>query len=263
VKRLAQFCAPSYDTVQNDYLIYLLLAPRLNDKMELTSPQQLFQINPNMRHRFPVERVVGLSLVLALHAAVLYGLWNAQLIPSPVDAATMFVNFIAPAEVKKTYEPKRAPAPKPRPIEPLPQTRQLVSETPATAPTDYVAPPPPTKPEPIQATVAAPPIIQAPLPVGPVALASELSVACPKRSAPTYPAMSHRLGETGVVMLRVELSESGQVVNARIQSSSGFDRLDDAALVAVRTWHCNPATRNGQAVRSTALQPFNFVLQGN
>ncbi len=218
---------------------------------------------PDMRTRFPIEQLTGLSLVLALHAAALYGLWSARLIPSPADTATLFVNFIAPPQVKKADEPNRPPAPKPRAIEPPPQTRQLVAETPATTPTDYVAPPPPPKPEPIQAPVAAVPVIQAQLPVGPVALASELSVACPQRSAPTYPTMSRRQGEVGVVVLRVELSETGQVATAKVQTSSGFDRLDEAALAAVRTWHCNPATRNGQAVRATALQPFNFVIQGN
>jgi protein TonB len=66
-----------------------------------------------------------------------------------------------------------------------------------------------------------------------------------------------------VVVLRVELSESGNVAVARVDRSSGYTRLDDAALVAVRTWRCLPATRNGQPVRAVALQPFNFILNGN
>jgi protein TonB len=74
--------------------------------------------------------------------------------------------------------------------------------------------------------------------------------------------LSRRQGETGVVVLRVELSETGHVAEAQVQSSSGFVRLDEAALVAVRTWRCSPATRNGKPVRAAALQPFNFILQG-
>jgi len=96
-----------------------------------------------------------------------------------------------------------------------------------------------------------------------VSLSSELSVACPERTAPAYPAPSRRLGETGVVVLRVELSESGNVAHARVERSSGHSRLDDAALAAVRTWRCTPASRNGQPVRAVALQPFNFILNGN
>jgi protein TonB len=211
---------------------------------------------------FFAGRVFGLLLVLALHAAALYGLWRAQMIVLPVEAATVFVSIIAPPEVKKADEPKRPPLPKPRPIEPPLQPPQLVAETSATAPTDYVAPPPP-KPEPMEAPVVAPPVVQMQLPVAPVALASELSVACPQRSAPSYPSLSRRQREMGVVVLRVDLSETGQVAVANVQTSSGFDRLDEAALAAVRTWHCNPVTRNGQPVRATALQPFNFVIQGN
>ena len=33
---------------------------------------------PDMRTRFPIEQLTGLSLVLALHAAALYGLWSAR-----------------------------------------------------------------------------------------------------------------------------------------------------------------------------------------
>lgn len=102
-----------------------------------------------------------------------------------------------------------------------------------------------------------------PLPAGPVAMSSELSVACPDRSAPDYPAQSRRLGEEGVVVLRVELDETGRVAVAKVVSSCGHARLDEAALAAVRTWRCTAATRGGQPVRAVALQPFKFILQGS
>ncbi len=204
--------------------------------------------------RFAPDRLAGLLLVLAMHAAALYGLWQHRLIPSPQDVATLFVNFIAPPVPEKKQEPKRPPPPKP--IEkPLP--RQIVAETPVVAPTDYVAPPPPPQPAPVP-IIEAPPM---PLPVGPVAMSAELSVACPERSAPAYPAQSRRFGEEGTVVLRVELDETGRVAVARVSSSSGHARLDEAALAAVRTWRCTPAMRNDQPVRAVALQPFRFVLQ--
>ena len=210
-----------------------------------------------MAWRLPLDRLVGLAFVLALHAAALYGLWQHRLIPSPQEAMTLFVNFIAPPAPEKKEEPK-LPPPKPKPIE-KPQPRQIIAETRVIAPTDYIAPPPPEKPAP-ESVIQAPPM---PLPPGPMALSSELSVACPERSAPAYPAQSRRLGETGVVVLRVELGESGNVALARVDRSSGYPRLDEAALAAVRTWRCTPATRNGHPVRAVALQPFNFILNGN
>jgi protein TonB len=203
-----------------------------------------------------MERLVSLVFVLALHASVLWGLWQYRLIPSPQDAVTLFVNFIAPPSPEKKEEPVRPPLPKPKLIE-KPQPRQIVAEAPSVAPTDYIAPPPPSQPTP---RIEAPPT---PLPVGPVALSSELAVACPERPAPTYPAFSRRLGEAGTVVLRVEMDETGHIASVRVQSPSGFPRLDEAALGAVRTWRCTPAQRGGQAVRATALQAFKFTLQGS
>lgn len=209
---------------------------------------------PDMSSRLRPEQITGLLFVLLLHAAAFYGLWSHRLLPSPADAAMLFVNFIAPPAPPKAEVPK-PPPPKPRPIE-KPQPRQLVAETPVIAPTDPIAPPPPPKAESIQA----PPM---PLPPGPVTLGSDLSLACPERSAPAYPALSRRFGETGKVVLRVELDEQGLVANAKVETASGFERLDHAALAAVKTWRCNPPQRNGQPTRAIAKQPFHFVLQGH
>jgi len=94
-------------------------------------------------------------------------------------------------------------------------------------------------------------------------LSSELSVSCPTLTPPEYPAISRRMGEEGKLVLRVELDESGRIDDAKVINSSGYERLDAAALTAVKSWQCNPSLRNGQPVRAVALQPFNFVLQGN
>lgn len=75
--------------------------------------------------------------------------------------------------------------------------------------------------------------------------------------------LSRRKGETGTAVLRVELDDQGRIDTARIDTSSGYARLDEAALVAVKSWRCTPAQRNGGPVRAVALQPFKFVLQGN
>ncbi len=197
---------------------------------------------------------------MALHAAALWGLWQHRLIPGPQEAMTLFVNFITPPTPEKKETPKPPPT-KPKPIE-KPQPRQIVAATPVVAPTDYVAQPPPPQiqPGPTSAgPIAAP---TPPKPAGPVTLGGELSVACPERTPPRYPHHSRRMGEEGTVVLRVELNEQGSVSAAHVSTSSGFSRLDEAALLAVRTWRCNPATRHGHPVRAVAVQPFNFVLQG-
>ena len=200
------------------------------------------------------DRLAGLLLVVALHAAALWGLWQHRLLPGPQEAMTLFVNFIAPP-APKAEELPTPPRPRPRPVA-RPQPQQLVAAAPVLSSAEYVAAPPPAP------VIEAPPA-PAPKPVGPVTLDSELSVSCPDRAAPGYPLLSRRMGEAGIVLVRVELDEQGRVSSARVATGSGFARLDEAALAAVKTWRCNPAQRNGQAVRAVALQPFKFVLQGN
>lgn len=233
--------------------------------------------------RMDWNRAAGLLAVLALHGGVLYGLWSAQLIPPPSEAVTLFVNFINPPPPQPA--PRAAPAPvPPKPVKPLkpakpveppkvveppkmvepamppvePTHYHLAAEAPVKSPAEVVEPLHPSAP------VAAPPppAPAATLPVGPVTLASELAVVCPERTAPAYPLMARRLGETGTVVLRVELDETGRVGAAQVLASSGFNRLDAAALAAVKSWRCRPAQRGGQAVRAVATQPFNFTLEG-
>lgn len=212
----------------------------------------------------------GLMFVLAVHGGLLYFLFKQQLIPPPEQLTTLLVNFIPSTKPKEEAKPEPPPpAPKPQPVK-KPQSRQLVAEAPVISKSEPVAPPPPPLPEPEAKPTPAPEPEPAPvaearpqMSPGPVTLSAELSVACPELNAPAYPALSRRLGEEGKLVLRVELDESGRVNVAQVVDSSGFKRLDEAAMVAVKTWRCNPPQRNGQPVRAIALQPFNFVLQGD
>lgn len=217
--------------------------------------------------RLKPERAAGLLIVLALHGAVLYGLWSARLIPAPEQAVTLFVRFIeqapSPPKTQDTIKPvvpmklDRPRPPAPRPPEMLHQPR--VAEAPVVSPTEAVAPPSPPAP-PVYTAPAPPP--PAPLPAGPVSLSGELSVSCPVRSEPIYPPLARRMGEEGKTVLRVELDETGRVVSARVVTSSGSSRLDGAALAAVKNWQCNPAQRDGKPISAVAMQPFNFKLEG-
>ena len=209
------------------------------------------------------EQLIGLAFVLALHGAGLYGLWRYNIIPTPDDALTLMVDFInppAPEPEPPKLEPPKPPEPeppKPRPIEPPPsEPQRLAVETPAVVPNEPVVYVPP--PEPV--VVASPAPSQVTLPAESEVLSNELAVMCTNRTAPHYPLASKRLNEQGKTILRVELSEEGKVSTASVKKSSGFARLDDAALVAVKTWRCKPPVRNGAAIKATALQAFNFSL---
>ena len=196
------------------------------------------------------KQLMGLLFVLALHGVALDGLWSYRIISTPEEAVTLMVNLISPPPAEKP----KPPTPKPRPLDPPPPEHiHLAVETPVVLPDDpvvYVPPPPPS-------VVESPP-----LPPQPVTLSSELSMSCPERTPPDYPSISMRMNEQGKVVLRVELGEDGHVARLEVKSSSGYQRLDSAAMSAVKTWRCKPAIRNGMAVHAIALQPFNFILEG-
>jgi len=229
--------------------------------------------------RLVSSHATGLIVVLLLHGAVLYGLWNIRVIPHMDEAVHVFVNLISPPSPPSPQSgqgarptpapPKPARSSKPveqaalRPVEP--SQHLLATEAPVKSPTEATAPLPPAEPvaaSPRSGPSGLPASSGPSMPAGPESLASDLALVCPERRPPAYPSLSRKLGETGKVVLRVELDETGRVSAARVITSSGFDRLDAAALAAVRTWRCRPAQRDGQAVRSVALQPFDFTLEG-
>jgi protein TonB len=114
-----------------------------------------------------------------------------------------------------------------------------------------------SEPVPPAASAAATSLVAPPMPV---AMAAELAVVCAERAPPSYPVESRQRGETGLVVVRVEIDERGWVAAARVERSSGHAALDDAALRAVQAWRCTPPTRHGLPARGVAMQPFNFSL---
>lgn len=66
---------------------------------------------------------------------------------------------------------------------------------------------------------------------------------------PDYPPQSKRLGEEGATVLRLYILEDGRVGDAQVAKSSGFPRLDEAAVKhAKRAWRFIPGTENGKPV---------------
>ena len=77
---------------------------------------------------------------------------------------------------------------------------------------------------------------------------------------PLYPAMAKRRQWEGKVILKVKVLASGAAGEVSIQTPSGHEILDEAALEAVRQWHFVPAKRGGQPVDSLVNVPINFNL---
>jgi protein TonB len=80
--------------------------------------------------------------------------------------------------------------------------------------------------------------------------------------APSYPPLSRRLGEQGRVLLRVQVMEDGTAGSVELQTGSGSNRLDQAALEAVKRWRFIPAKRGEQPVSASVVVPVRFSIEG-
>jgi periplasmic protein TonB len=70
-----------------------------------------------------------------------------------------------------------------------------------------------------------------------------------------------RLGEEGTVTLELRVGIDGRVRESRVLQSSGFPRLDTAALEeALRAWRLKPATRDGEPVETWHALRVSFRL---
>jgi protein TonB len=123
-------------------------------------------------------------------------------------------------------------------------------------PSAPVAAPQPVAPVPVVAAAPAAPA----RPAGP-AEGGDLSAKMVSFVAPSYPLESRRKREEGTVVLSLLLSAEGRVADISVSSSSGFARLDNAALEAVRKWRWSPLVRDGQAVMVRGLVRIPFVIK--
>ncbi|MEX3815287.1 energy transducer TonB [Paraburkholderia sp. BR13439] len=187
---------------------------------------------------------------------------TAELLPPAPIAAPAALQSIAPpppqptppVHTKPKVQPKPAPTPKPTPTPtPLPEAA-------APSPTP-VAAPDPTPPAP--AAPATPPAAAAPA-IG----KQTMDISAPKNVShldcniahPDYPALSRRRGEAGTAYVHFVVGLTGKLEGIELKKSSGFSRLDDSAVAAVRASACKPYLENGEPVRAAYTQPFNFNL---
>lgn len=76
--------------------------------------------------------------------------------------------------------------------------------------------------------------------------------------APAYPSYSRRMKERGTVFVLVQVSAEGSALQVTLYQSSGYDRLDEAALQAVKQWRFVPAKRGTTPVPASVVVPIQF-----
>ncbi|CCG08383.1 energy transducer TonB [Pararhodospirillum photometricum] len=78
---------------------------------------------------------------------------------------------------------------------------------------------------------------------------------------PSYPAAARRAGESGVVVLALLIDTAGAVIDQRVERSSGFPRLDAAALEALGRCRFQPATLDGRREPTWARLRYVWKLE--
>lgn len=229
---------------------------------------------PFVSHRMN-RNVVIAGGVVVIHAALLWALQTGLLRRAVeiIVPAQILSEIIAPAPPpappppQPRPQPQIAPAVRPavrQPVAPpAPQPLAIADPTPAPqAPIGVLTPQPPAPPisAPVALAPAAPPAPPAPLAPPRIVLPSSDAdyLANPR---PAYPPLSKRLGEQGKVVVRVLIGTDGAAQKAEVRTSSGFDRLDQAALATVQRWRYVPGKRDGVAEAMWFNVPINFVLE--
>lgn len=158
--------------------------------------------------------------------------------------------LITPEKKEVIPVPPEPPKPKPKKIK---QKHKPVPKAPPSERAIKAEPEPVPEPEPQPEPMEEP----EPAPVIPPSTdAYEL-----KNPAPAYPQLSKKLKEEGTVTLKILVKADGKVAKVEIIKSSGFRRLDNAAISAFKRWHFSPATQGGIAIDYSYEIDFEFGLK--
>ena len=201
--------------------------------------------------------VVG---VLAAHSLAGWGLMQVDSVRQAVREMTpLMLDLIAPPAPPAPQPPPPKP---PKAVKTPPPSAPVIAVTPSPSPASpvFVVPPPPAEPP--------PPVTEAPAapPAPPAAPATPKTIPATAVQyldppAPVYPSASRRLGESGRVLVRVEIDAQGHARQVQLSRSSGSTRLDEAALAAVRVARFKPYTENGSPLVVWTTVPIVFELE--
>lgn len=213
--------------------------------------------------------VITLAVVV-LHVGLIWALQSGLLLRT----AQLIVPVEVLAQLIEPPEPRPEPAPPAPPVRPVtppaPKAQTKPVAKPAVRPQAQplaMADPTPSPNAPTGSLNPAP-VAPAPVAEAPAAPPAPPAIQLPSSNAdylqnpkPAYPPLSKRLGEQGKVIVRVLIGADGTPRKAELRQSSGFERLDQAALNTVLKWRYVPGKRAGVAEEMWFNVPINFVLE--
>ncbi|MDE1184492.1 energy transducer TonB [Paraburkholderia sp.] len=217
--------------------------------------------------------VVATVAVAALHVAllaVLLTLRHEPAQPVALESRAITAQLLPPTPVAAPVALQSTATPPPKPTPPVqkPKVQPKPHIKPTPTPLPQAAAPSPNEissPEPTPPAPPAPPVPAAP--AAPAAPARPtMDISAPKNVShldckivePEYPAISNRRGEAGTAYVHFVVGLTGKIESIDLKKSSGYSRLDDAAMDALRASTCKPYLENGQPIRAQFTQPYEF-----
>jgi periplasmic protein TonB len=202
---------------------------------------------------FSGRRGAALIAVILLHVVIVWGFYTGL-------AGQLVQKIIPPVEIAQIEKPKDVDKPPPPP----PKLEEIKPYVPPPEFVDIQAAPPETTAISVITQERAPP----PAPV--VAAPVQHSVSSPKMDPrhpfkigeEYYPDASKRANEEGSCILLMKVAASGQILDATVQTTSGFPRLDEACLKGVKGQKMMPAMEDGKAVEGTFPFKITWKLTG-
>lgn len=211
------------------------------------------------RQRKPTKHLIGLGLVVVLHLLLFWAISSGMArafvkkIKGPVEAVLL-------EDAKPDIPPPPPPPPPPKNLPPPPPAYvppvdvQVSAPAPVNAIAAVSATPQPAAPIVPTAPAPAPVVVKEPVKTAAVVNSAN----CEK---PEYPSASRRLEEEGTVSLRFLVGADGKVVQAEIEKSSGYKRLDEAARAGLSRCAFKPATVDGKPEQGWATMKYTWRLE--
>jgi protein TonB len=197
------------------------------------------------QQRDPTKRLGGVAVVIAFHLILVWALANGlarkivEVAKGPME--TKIIQELKPPPPEAPPPPPPKLAPPPPEFIPPPEVNIAVEAAPANT---------------ISSVTSIKPT--APVAAAPTGVHKVPTVRAKSCKEPEYPASSARLGESGRVVLNLLIGTDGRVQESKVETSSGFPRLDDAARAALSLCKFEPGTVDGKPEQAWGKLAYMF-----
>lgn len=219
--------------------------------------QPLHDLRPYSTGRAPSHRFISFGLVALFHVVAIWALATG-LVQNLVSKIPQELKVAVVQQKEQNKPPPPPPPPElqkpPPPFVPPPEINIQQESSAPTITTQSKVPTPPAPP---------PPHVEAP--PKPSGITAPVSVKSSHNCADKYyPPIAVRLNQQGTTRVRITVSADGQVTDAKVSGSSGYDSLDQAAVKCVQSgsWGgYHPAMQNGAPIAAQTEVVIQWKLQ--